>query len=99
MIVYAVVMCLLNDRSIKKHLGYKTPWMKAYITPFLASVPMAAVAAGVYYGLYALIHSNFISLGDRRAPGGDRLFRRLYLLISKPSEEELRMIPGGGYWW
>ena len=95
MIVYAVVMCFLNDRSMKKYMRYKTPWMKAYITPFLASVPMAAVAAGVYYGLYALIHSNFISLGVAVLLAVIVYFAA-YLLISKPGEEELRMIPGGG---
>lgn len=94
MIVYAVVMCFLNDRSMKKYMRYKTPWMKAYITPFLASVPMAAVAAGVYYGLYALIHSNFISLGVAVLLAVIVYFAA-YLLISKPGEEELRMIPGG----
>ncbi len=95
MIVYAVVMCFLNDRSMKKYMRYKTPWMKAYITPFLASVPMAAVAAGVYYGLYALIHSNFISLAAAVLLAVIVYFAA-YLLISKPGEEELRMIPGGG---
>ena len=39
-IVYAVVMCLLNDRSIKKYMGYKNPWRSAYLSPFLASIPM-----------------------------------------------------------
>ena len=38
-IVYAVVMCLLNDRSIKKYMGYKNPWRSAYLSPFLASIP------------------------------------------------------------
>ena len=59
-IVYAVVMCLLNDRSIKKYMGYKNPWRSAYLSPFLASIPMGVVAGVVYYGLYALIHSNVI---------------------------------------
>ena len=95
MIVYAVVMCFLNDRSMKKYMRYKTPWMKAYITPLLASIPMAAVAAGVYYGLHALIHSNFISLAAAVLLAVIVYFAA-YLMISKPSEEELRMIPGGG---
>ncbi len=94
MIVYAVVMCLLNDCSMKKHMHYRTPWRKAYINPLLASVPMAAVAAGVYYGLYALVHSNLISLAAAVILAVIVYFAA-YLLISKPTEEDLRLIPGG----
>ena len=95
MIVYAVVMCLLNDRSMKKHMHYKTPWQKAYVMPLLASIPMAAVAAGVYHSLHALIHSNVISLGFAVILAVIVYFTA-YLLLSKPSDTELHMIPGGG---
>ena len=96
MIIYAVVMCLLNERSMKKYMGYKNPWRSAYLYPLLASVPMALVAGGVYYGLYALIHSNFISLCVAVLLAV-LVYLAAYLKFSKPSEEELRMIPGGSY--
>ena len=95
-IVYAVVMCLLNDRSIKKYMGYRNPWRSAYINPFLASVPMGIVAGLVYYGLYALIHSNVICLGVSVILAAGVYFV-VYLLVSRPSEEELSMMPGGRY--
>ena len=31
MIVYALVMCVLNDRSMKKELGYENPWKLSLI--------------------------------------------------------------------
>ncbi|MCI5900988.1 MAG: polysaccharide biosynthesis protein [Blautia sp.] len=96
MVIYAVVMCLLNERSMKKYMGYKNPWRSAYLYPLLASVPMALVAGGVYYGLYALIHSNFISLCVAIVLAV-AVYLIAYLKFSKPSEEELRMIPGGSY--
>ncbi|MCF0133267.1 MAG: polysaccharide biosynthesis C-terminal domain-containing protein, partial [Blautia sp.] len=96
MIIYAVVMCLLNDRSMKKYLGYETPWRMAYINPLLASIPMAAVAAGAYYGAYALLHSNFICLMIA-VPLAMVVYLLVYLLVSKPSVEDLGMIPGGRY--
>ena len=95
-IVYAVVMCLLNDRSIKKYMGYKNPWRSAYLSPFLASIPMGVVAGVVYYGLYALIHSNVICLGISVILAAGVYFI-VYLFVSKPGEEELGMMPGGRY--
>lgn len=96
MVVYAVVMVLLNDRAMKKYMGYKNPWKSAYYPPTIASVPMAAVAGGVYYGLYALIHSNFISLAVAVFLAV-LVYFAAYLFISHPGEEELLMIPGGSY--
>ena len=96
MVIYAVVMCLLNERSMKKYMGYKNPWRNAYLYPLLASVPMALVAGGVYYGLYTLIHSNFISLCVAIVLAV-AVYLIAYLKFSKTSEEELRMIPGGSY--
>lgn len=45
MVVYALVMCVLNDRALKKYLGYKNPWRSAYFVPILASIPMGIVAS------------------------------------------------------
>ena len=96
MIVYAIVMCVLNELSVRKYLGYRNPWMKAYIIPFAASIPMAAVAGGVYYGMYMLTHSNVISLGISVLLAVIIYFV-VYILISKPTDNELRLIPGGSY--
>lgn len=96
MIVYAVVMCLLNERGMKKYIGYKNPWKKAYVYPFLASVPMALTAGLVYYGVYAVLHSNFISIGISVLLAMAVYFV-VYLLVSKPTDDELSMIPGGHY--
>lgn len=95
MIVYAVVMCLLNERAMKKYMKHKNPWKKAYFYPLLASIPMGIVAGGVYYGLYLLIHSNILSLGIAVILAAIVYFV-VYLIVSKPSKEELFMLPGGG---
>ena len=96
MIIYAVVMCLLNERAMKKYMQYKNPWRSAYLNPFLASVPMAVVAGGAYYGIYALIHSNFISLGIAVVLGVIAYFVT-YLAVSRPTDEQYGMMPGGSY--
>ena len=96
MIVYAVVMCVLNEFSVRKYLGYRNPWMKAYIIPLAASIPMAAIAGGVYYGVHMLVRSNVISLGISVLLAVIVYFG-VYILISKPTDSELRLIPGGNY--
>ncbi len=94
MIGYSVVVCVLNERAVHKYLGYRTPWKWAYLTPLVASVPMAAVAGGVYYGLYIILHSNFLSLVPALALAVLTYFV-VYLQISHPTEEEILMLPGG----
>lgn len=96
MIVYAVVMCLLNERSMKKYMRYKNPWKSAYLYPLLASVPMAAAAGGVYYGLYYLVHSNALCLGVSVMLAA-AIYFVVYLLLSRPSAEEINALPGGRY--
>ena len=96
MIVYAIVMCVLNELSVRKYLGYRNPWMKAYIIPLADSIPMAAVAGGVYYGVHMLVHSNVISLGISVLLAV-MVYFGVYILISKPTDNELRLIPGGNY--
>ncbi len=96
MIIYAVVMCVLNGLSVRKYLGYRNPWVKAYLIPLAAAVPMGAAAWGVYTGVHKVVHSNLISLGAAVVLAVAVYFG-VYLAISRPSDEELRMIPGGRY--
>lgn len=94
MIVYAVVVCVLNDFYMKKYLQYKNPWKEAYLKPLIASVPMGAAAAGVYYGVHALIPSNLVSLGAAVLVAV-LVYFVVYLLVSRPSGEDILAMPGG----
>ena len=94
MVVYAVVMCLLNERAMKKYMRHKNPWKKAYLYPLIASIPMGLVAGGVYYGLYLLVPSNFLCLCVSVVLAVIVYFG-VYLFVSRPSKEELFMLPGG----
>lgn len=96
MIVYAVVMVLLNDRAMKKYLGYKNPWKSAYLPPIIASVPMGMIAGGLYYVIYRLIHSNFISIFISVGIAVV-VYMVCYLIVSRPTEEDLRSMPMGRY--
>ena len=96
MILYGVVMCVLNDLALKKYLKYSNPWEKAYLTPMIASVPMALTAGLLYYLLYSLFHRNIIAIIPAVVLAVFVYFI-VYLIASHPSEEELAMIPGNRY--
>ncbi len=98
MTVYAIVMCVLNERKMKQYMKYKNKWRSAYIYPFLASVPMGIVAGGVYYGLiYVFPESTLVKLAVLGVAVilAAVVYFAVYLTLSKPSAEELSMIPGG----
>ena len=96
MVIYSVVVCVLNDRAMKKYLQYKNPWKEGYLYPVLASVPMGIVAGCICYGLNIFVKSNFICL-IVSIPVAAVVYLFAYLIISKPSESQLRRIPGGSY--
>ena len=96
MIVYAIVVCVLNDFFMKKYLDYKNPWKAAYVSPIIASAVMGVVAAGVYYGLHALLPSNVICLGVSIILAAMAYFL-VYILVDKTASERLSRMPGGAY--
>ena len=96
MVVYSIVVCVLNDLAMKKYLQYKNPWKKGYLYPILASIPMGIVAGCICYGMHIFVKSNFICL-IVSIPIAAVVYLFAYLVISKPSEAELRRIPGGSY--
>ena len=98
MIVYALSMCILNHRAMRKALDYKNPWEKAYLSPFLASVPMGIAAFGLYHGIYRVVKglpaANLIALVPAICIGA-LIYFAVYLFIEKPDAEELYGIPFG----
>lgn len=61
-IVYSFLMCILNQRAVRKYLDYKQDMKKIFALPFLASVIMGIVAYYVYKLLFAVLKSNVVSL-------------------------------------
>ena len=95
MIIYAVAVCVLNDRFMKKYLNYRNPWMKGYVQPILASIPMGVVAFGVYHGLYRLLPSNIVCLAVSIMLAAI-VYVVSFIFVTMASEEELRSFPFGG---
>lgn len=61
-IVYSVTICVLNQISVKKYLGYRQEFWKTFVIPFVSSGFMGIAAYGVYKGLFFLCGINIIAL-------------------------------------
>ena len=93
-VIYSLVMCILNQISVRKHLGYKQEVVKTFIKPFIASLVMGAVAFGVYHGLYMLVPVSRVALLVAIGLGASVYFVAI-LLIGGVNEQELKAFPKG----
>ncbi len=91
---YSGMMCVLNQLSVRKYVGYKQEMKRTFVLPFVASVIMGGVAFGVYQGLYALTRSMRISLIPAVIVAVPVYFVVL-ILLGGMTEAELRTIPKG----
>ena len=92
-IVYSIVICILNDISMKKYIHYKNPWGTVYLCPLLASIPMGVAAGAIYYLLELVTGSNLIGLLFAIAIGG-MIYLSFYTTIMtklKAMEKRRRM--------
>lgn len=93
-IFFALLMCILNSRSIAKCMRYRQEVIRTFLIPTAASLIMGAAAFGIYRGLMALIKSN--AAATLAACVGAVLVYGISLLLLKGlSEEELRNFPKG----
>lgn len=93
-IIYSLVMCLLNQWSVRRNLDYRLDIVKMFLKPLFSAGVMGAVAFGVYYGLILLIPVSRIVLLVAIGVGACVYFAIL-LLIGGVSEEELLAFPKG----
>lgn len=93
-VIYSLVMCILNQISVRKHLGYRQEIMKTFLKPLIASLIMGAAAFGIYHGLYMLVPVSRIVL--LIAIGIGAVFYFVFiLLIGGVNEQELKAFPKG----
>lgn len=93
-IIYSLVMCLLNQWSVRKHLKYKLDFVKIFLKPGFSALIMGAVAYGVYHGLYLILPVSrlvlLIAIGIAVC-----VYFVVLLLIGGVSETELKAFPKG----
>lgn len=93
-IIYSLVVCLLNQWSVRKHLEYRLDIVKFFLKPCLAAIVMGAAAFGVYHGLMFLAAVSRVVLLAAIGVGACVYFAVL-LLIGGVSEEDLMTFPKG----
>ena len=93
-ILFAVIMCFLNHRSIRKILGYRQEVKKTILLPAAASAVMGAAAVGVYKLIHLGIQSNAVcTLGAVAASVA--VYGVLLVKLGCLDEDELHQMPGG----
>lgn len=92
--VYSGAMCVLNQRSVRKALGYKQEIMRTMLIPVLASLFMGALAWAVYQGMYMLTNSSVMSLIPAIVLAA-AIYFALLILFRGMTESELRAMPKG----
>ncbi len=92
--LYSGIMCILNQYTVRKALGYRQEIKRTFVIPLIASLFMGAAAWAVYEGLFLLTNSRQISVIPAILVGAVVYFVFL-LLLKGVTEKELRGFPKG----
>ena len=94
-VLFALLMCILNHRSIKKYLNYRQELKKTFILPFISSAVMGAFAFAVQKLVFRFAHSNVLSVICALIIAVI-VYAVMLLLLKIIDQEELEMVPMGG---
>ncbi len=91
--VYSGTVCLLNQISVRKYLGYRQEVFRTYLTPFVAAVFMGLAAWGAYEGL-SMVMSGRIAVLIAIVIAA-LVYGILEIVLKGITEAELRQVPKG----
>ncbi len=94
-IVFSLVMCILNGRSVHKYSGYSPQIRKTYVLPAIASVLMGVIVYVVYFLLHRFVISSNTICTIIGIVAGIVSYAVILLLIKGITEEELKSFPRG----
>lgn len=94
-ILFALMMCILNHRSIKKYLNYRQELKKTFILPLVSALVMGALSLIVQKLVYRFVGSNLISIICAFIIAVI-VYAVMLLVLRIVDEEELDMVPFGG---
>lgn len=93
-VFFAVIMCVLNNRSIQKHMDYKQEMIKTFVLPLISAAVMGVVVWLGYRLIFTLTKSN--TLGTLISIFfGILVYLIVFLLLRGMSREELTEMPLG----
>lgn len=93
--IYSLVVCVLNQLSVRKHLDYRMDVVKFFLKPLFSAMVMGAAVFGIYHGLMFLLPVSRLALLVAIAVGVC-VYGAIMLLIGGVTEDELWEFPKGG---
>lgn len=93
-ILFAIIMCILNNFSIRKHIGYRQEYKKTFFIPLISAAAMGIVVWGSYTGIHILSGSNTISTFASIVLG-ILVYFLVFLLLKGMDRTELEAMPLG----
>lgn len=93
-VLFAAIMCILNNLSIRKHIGYRQEFVKTFVIPLISAVFMGVVVWISYTGIHKITGSN--TLGTLLSICfGIIVYFVSFLLLKGMDKEELQEMPLG----
>ena len=92
--IFALIICILNHHSLKKHLNYKQEVRQSFILPAVCSVIMGVITFFVYRLFHMLIGSNTFAVITSIIIAVI-VYMLALIFLKVISADELRSIPGG----
>ncbi|MCQ2513064.1 MAG: polysaccharide biosynthesis protein [Lachnospiraceae bacterium] len=93
--LFALIVCILNARSLNKYLGYRQEIKKSIIMPAICSIIMGIFAYFISYFIYKGIKSYAVSVLITMIAAAI-IYGVLLMLLRVIDADELAMFPGGG---
>ncbi|MBQ9815615.1 MAG: polysaccharide biosynthesis protein [Lachnospiraceae bacterium] len=94
-LIFSLLMCILNQRSLKRFLNFRQDLLNTYFKPAICSVLMGIIVLVVNKLLIKVIHSNTVCVLLCIIIAFVVYFLAL-VFFRTVGEDELAMIPGGG---
>ena len=103
--LYALLMCYLNSRSVKKYLGYRQELRKTFLIPAVSALIMGVFCYVFYEGIYLILHGMLGGLLPVRlvvllcllmaVAFGAGVFFVVLIKLGGVNEKELKNFPKG----
>lgn len=101
-IAFALIMCVLNARTIAKYTGYRQEYKRTFFLPLVCAGIMGAAAYLVYRGIFALLpqalRSGRVGMAIVVLPSvavAIMVYAVLLVKLKAVDEKELKGMPGG----
>lgn len=93
--LFALMMCILNHMSLRKHLGFKQEYRNSFFMPAFSAVIMGLFCRLAYVIFNSITGSNAISVVIAIIVAV-AVYAVLLMITKTITKEELDSIPGGG---